>query len=75
MSQRLEECNDQYRRFNTKKNIVFVHTNPLLNVIYISGPVENNPCETFGLPYIVIPGLHQKFFVANLKNFIDSVKE
>ena len=75
MTQRLEECNDQYRRFNTRKNIVFVHANTLLDVIYISGPIENNPCETFGLPYIVIPGVHQKFFVANLKNFIDSVKE
>jgi hypothetical protein len=74
-NQRFEECNDQYRRFNTKRNILLVHTNTSLSVVYISGLAENNPCETFGLPYIVIPGVHQKFFVANLKNFVDSIKE
>ncbi len=73
--ERFEECQDIYRRFNTKQNIILVHTNPALNVIYVSGLAENNPCEVFNIPYIVIPGVHQSFFVANLKNFLDSIKE
>ena len=74
-NQRFEECNDQYRRFNTRKNIVLVHTNTSLSVVYVSGLLENNPCEIFGVPYIVIPGIHEKFFVTNLKNFVESIKE